>query len=360
MIFTIELLPALHGDALWIEYGEPAAPHRILIDGGPTSSITRKAIEGLISDRIGTLAEGQTDFELVAVTHIDADHIAGMLGLLEKRSIPLRPRDLWFNGWEHLPADMLGAKQGERLSAAIVRRRLPWNTDFEEAAVMVSPDDDPLPVVELPGGMVLTLLSPTRRALAELRPVWKAEVEKAGMVPGQAAEDERAAAPDLLGEEALDPEALAEETFKEDGSEANGSSIAFLAEFDGKRVLLTGDAHAGILASGLRRLARARGTGTVTVDAFKLPHHGSKFNLSREVLDLVDCDRYLFSTNGDKFHHPEPVAISRIITTREDTSLEFNYQTEFTTPWESPRLQRRFRYRAVFPGAGEPWLKVQL
>lgn len=360
MIFTIELLPALHGDALWIEYGEPDRPHRILIDGGPGSSITRTAIAGLISDRIGTLAEGQHDFELMAVTHIDADHITGMLDLLEKRSIPLRPRDLWFNGWEHLPDDMLGAKQGERLSAAIVRRRMPWNTDFGEAATVVSPDGDPLPVVELPGGMVLTLLSPTRQALAELRPVWKAEVERAGLVPGQAAEDERAAAPDVLGAEALDPEALAEEAFEEDDSAANGSSIAFLAEFGGKSVLLTGDAHAGILADGLRRLARQRGTGTVAVDAIKLPHHGSKYNLSPAVLDLLDCGRYLFSTNGDKFHHPEPVAVSRIITTREGISLEFNYRTEFTEPWQSRRLQRRFRYHTVFPGDGEPWLTVQL
>ncbi|MGH3991976.1 MAG: MBL fold metallo-hydrolase, partial [Pseudonocardiaceae bacterium] len=286
MIFTIELLPARHGDALWTEYGQPDRPHRILIDGGPSSSITRKAIEGLISDRIGTVADGQTDFELMVVTHIDADHITGMLSLLEKRSIALRPRDVWFNGWEHLPDDVLGAKQGERLSAAVVRRRIPWNEDFDGRAVVVS-QDDPLPVVELPGGLTLTLLSPTRQALAELRPVWKAEVEKAGLVPGQAAEDERAAQPDVLGDDEVDPEALAEEAFVEDGSEANGSSIAFLAEFEGKSVLLTGDAHAGILADGLRRLARQRGTDTVEVDAFKLPHHGSKFNLSPAVLDLV-------------------------------------------------------------------------
>lgn len=359
MIFTVELLPALHGDALWIEYGRPDRPHRILIDGGPSSSITRKAIEGLISDRIGTLADGQTDFELIVVTHIDADHITGMLSLLEKRSIALRPRDVWFNGWEHLPDDMLGAKQGERLSAAIVRRRMPWNDDFDGRAAML-PDDGPPPVVELPGGMVLTLLSPTRQALAELRPVWKAEVEKAGLVPGRAAEDERSSQPDVLGDDAIDPDALAEVAFVEDDSEANGSSIAFLAEFDGKSVLLTGDAHAGILADGLRRLARQRGTDTVEVDAFKLPHHGSKFNVSPAVLDLVDCGRYLFSTNGDRFRHPEPVAISRIITTRDDISLEFNYQTEFTAPWESRRLQRRFRYHTVFPNDDEPWLKIQL
>lgn len=350
--FTVELLPARHGDALWIEYGTPGRPHRILVDGGPRSTVTLTAIEELLTQR-------GSDLELLVVSHIDADHITGVLGLLENRGIALHPRDVWFNGWNHLPADVLGAKQAERLGAAIVARRLPWNTDFAGNAVVL-PDDGPLPVVDLPGGMRLTLLSPTRPALADLRPVWKKEVEKAGLVPGAAAEEARARHPDLLGAGALDPAALAGEAFEEDGSAANGSSIAFLAEFDGRSVLLTGDAHAGILADGLRRLAAERGSATVRVDAFKLPHHGSRHNLSPEVLDLVDCRRFLFSTSGHVFRHPDRVTVSRIVTSRDDTILECNYRSEFTEPWESARLRRRFRYDIRFPDGPEPWLRAAL
>ena len=33
-MLKIEMLLAGHGDCLWIEYGDPQAPRRVLIDGG--------------------------------------------------------------------------------------------------------------------------------------------------------------------------------------------------------------------------------------------------------------------------------------------------------------------------------------
>jgi hypothetical protein len=350
-MLRIEMLAAGHGDALCIDYGDPADPHRLVIDGGPRSTATR----ALIRDRITT---AHRDLDLLVVTHIDADHITGILEILEDPTARIATRDLWFNSWEHLPTDVLGVMQGEALSAAIRARRLPWNEDFAKGAVQV-PERGTLPVISLPGGMDLTLLSPTRRELADLRRVWKQEVEAAGLVPGMAA-GEPAGHPDLLGEEPLVPEDLALETFQEDQSEANGASIAMLAEFEGKSLLLTGDAHAGVLASGLRRLARERGTDRIRIDAFKVPHHGSKHNLSPEVLRLLDCRRFLFSTSGALFGHPDPVAISRIIVDRDDVSLECNYRSETTERWDSRRLRRRFGYQVIFPEAGEDGLSVEL
>jgi hypothetical protein len=342
-MLRVEMLPARHGDALWIEYGDPGDPHHVLIDGGPRS----RAIRDLLAERVA-----ETDLELLVVTHIDADHISGVLAVLADPAVPVSARDVWFNGWEHLPSDVLGAKQGEALGAAIRRRRLSWNGDFGGRAAVV-PDEGGLPVVGLPGGMELTLLSPTPRELAALRPVWKEEVEKAGLVPGAAAAEAAAAHPDLLGDRPIDLDELAAEPFEEDPSEANGASIAVLAEFRGKAVLLTGDAHGGVLAAGLRRLAAGRGVDRVRVDAFKLPHHGSKHNLSPEVLGLIECDRFLFSTNGDIYRHPDPVAVSRVLTTTEEAALEFNYRTETTNRWDSARMRRRHGYRAAFPDDGE-------
>ena len=34
-MFQIELMPALHGDSILLQYGSLGAPRRILIDGGP-------------------------------------------------------------------------------------------------------------------------------------------------------------------------------------------------------------------------------------------------------------------------------------------------------------------------------------
>lgn len=342
-MLRLEMLPARHGDALWLEYGESTNPRRLLIDGGPRSRLTTR--------RLAERLRRRADLELLVVTHIDADHISGILALLEDESVPISPRDVWFNGWHHLPTDVLGAQQGEALGGAIRGRRLPWNEDFDEGPAMV-PDDGRLPELELADGLTLTLLSPTRRQLADLRPVWKREVEKAGLVPGVAAE-KAAAQPDLLGDKPIDPRRLAQESFVEDRSEANGASLAMLAEFAGKKILLTGDAHGGVLAEGLRRLVRQRGVDTLVIDAFKLPHHGSKYNLSPEVLGLVECEHYLISTNGDIFRHPDPVAMSRIVVGRDEVALHFNYRSDTTERWASSHLQRRFRYRTIFPAEAE-------
>lgn len=40
-MLRMEMLLAGHGDCLWIEYGDPTAPRRVLIDGGATGTYKR-------------------------------------------------------------------------------------------------------------------------------------------------------------------------------------------------------------------------------------------------------------------------------------------------------------------------------
>ena len=151
---TIEMLPARHGDALWLEWGEPDDRHRMLIDGGPKSAVDH------VRQRIEQLDPGDRNLDLLIVTHIDLDHIAGVIELLEDRSLGLSFHDIWFNDRRHLPADAStrGAIQGEYLAGQLTAGKQPWNAAFEQQAVQV-PDAGVLPRVMLPGGLALTLLS---------------------------------------------------------------------------------------------------------------------------------------------------------------------------------------------------------
>ncbi len=80
-MLSIELLPAAHGDAIWIEYGPVASVSRILIDGGPAPTYQLG-----LRRRIELLPQNARMLELFVVTHIDADHIDGALILLQELS----------------------------------------------------------------------------------------------------------------------------------------------------------------------------------------------------------------------------------------------------------------------------------
>lgn len=345
-MMQLTMLPAGHGDCLLLEYGDEALEHRVLIDGG--TSGTWKRLERYLAD----LAPEQRHFELVMVTHIDADHIAGMLNLLDDQELGIRFDDFWFNGYRHLPQtplESLGAVQGERLTTQLVEGDLPWNRAFGGKSVRLQ-EGSGLPQRVLPGGLSLTLLSPDREKLAELRPKWEREVRKAGLDPSLPAAQPPVPPPTLEALGLPDVEQLAETPFEPDDSEANGASIAVLVEYQGRRLLLTGDAHADRLIASIRRLNCWMDRPRLRLDALKLPHHGSKANISRELLELIDCPRYLVSTNGAYFRHPDAEAMARIIRYGGPSpALWFNYRSEHNKVWVRRQLQRQYGYSAHYP-----------
>ena len=379
-MLKIDMLPAGYGDCLWIEYGRKSSPRRILIDGGLAGTYKH------IRERILTIPEGKRHFELFIITHVDADHIEGAIKLLGAvKTLGITFGDVWFNGWKHLDNlpddDALGAVQGEFLSALIKKRRLPWNEAFGGEAVMV-PREGPLPTKELRGGMRLTLLSPTLETLRALRAVWDHEVEEIGLdrssvkaVLEVLRERRNLRVEDELGEEErmsaeeIDVAVLADEDIEEDDKAANGSSIAVLAEFEDpedrrtKRCLLTGDAFPSVLRESLGRLEDAG--GPVEVDLLKLPHHGSKNNVSRDLLEAIKCNRYLFSTNGKSYGHPSPQGVARVIVYGRGgggaPSLVFNYRSEINEVWESPALEvNEHTFTTLYPESAQGGVSVTL
>jgi hypothetical protein len=246
----------------------------------------------------------------MVVTHIDADHIDGALILLQELdALKVEIDELWFNGWGQL-ADLDAAPpsfapmQGEFLGGLISvdnRLRSVWNRHFAHRAVAV-PDNQPLPVIQLPDGATLTLLGPTDAELRRLRARWSSAIRD--FSPGDTAEALRRLAERREYRPPTPPPAFGIPEYGDDRTPANGSSITCVFEYDGASVLLAGDAHARSLESSLKLLADQRSVAKLRFDAVKLPHHGSMSNISEAWLQWVDCERWLISTNGAVFHHP--------------------------------------------------------
>ena len=355
----IEMLPAEEGDALWVEYGDPKHPHRILIDGGVLGTHDRlvEKIEGI---------DGKRSFELMMITHIDNDHIDAMVKLLGE-DFDLEVGDFWFNAWDQIKeADTLGAKQGEMLTERISERGYPHNQLADGKAIVIPSDaESGLPVYQLEGGMKLTILGPTPKDLGRLKAEWKKTIENAGLEPGgeftgaKLLEDAPRYQKDRLGSAAPNVERWANRAFSEDPSPPNASSISFLAEYGNRSVLFTGDARSGSLIQGIDRLLAERGVAKLKIDAFKVPHHGSKNNLSNEVMQRIDSKHFLLSSSGAKFNHPDSDAVARIIHHSEKPILHFNYFTKDNKDWDRSTWKTELGYETYFPEEGQEGLVVE-
>jgi beta-lactamase superfamily II metal-dependent hydrolase len=349
----VEMLPAEHGDCLLIEYGNRARRSRVLIDCG-----TARTYKTELKPRLEQLAPDQRHFDLFILSHIDDDHIGGAIRLMrDMPTLGLSFDDIWFNGWTHIEPfqSLMGARQGEVFSQHLRQQGLPWNV-WQGGGPIVVPDTGALPSVTLAGGMTLTLLSPTPRKLGALANSWEKVIVKSGKVPGS---DSFLGGARTMLTGLPDVPALADASFSSDGAEANGSSIAVLAEFAGRRILLGADAHAPVLLESLQRLT---GGAPLELDAFKLPHHGSRNNLSRELVQQVRCRDWLVSTSGRSFYHPDPEAIARVVKYGgQGVRLHFNYLSTYNQVWQTPELKQRFGYEAFYPeDPDQPGLVVTL
>jgi CHAT domain len=355
-IFHIEMLPAENGDCLWIEYGDPAHPQRFVIDCGAESTA------GILAGRLKGI---ETPLKLFVLTHIDADHINGVLPLFADHTAQVRCEDIWFNGWRQVNR-FLSVKQGEQFSDLLEERKLPWNRamsppDDRYPAAVVVPNGKPLPAFDLGDGMRLTVLSPGEDQLQRLGRDWRRTLLE--LRPEKAMLGRKRPPRPVTDFAALDLKSLAIAPVQRDPSTPNGSSIALLAEFDGHSALLTGDAHADVLVKSIQRLQRERGAEDkkLKLDALKLSHHGSGNATTIPLLQAIDCPRYLVSSNGNIFCHPDREAIARVILHGgSQPTLYFNYRSKLNELWGEQILRERYKYNAKYPKEGDGGLRVRL
>ena len=376
-MLRLQMLPAGVGDCLWLEYGTPPATRVVIIDGGlgKTAKVLRARIEAACRERGSTRLE----VELLVVTHIDNDHIVGIIELLKDPPPFLHVKEVWFNGLPQLkllptpdsleddepddkkpkrtlppdvlggddededsdeddpfsatsslksPADVLGRPQSDQLSQLLASSGMPWNASWDGKAVMIPKTGD-LPTKTL-GELKLTILGPTLPRLYKLCTAWS------DVLGGEEDSSKDALPADVLGPSDTWPPVW-KEGEKRDSSFANGSSIMLLAEYGKHALLLAGDGHAPDIAKVMKRLLEERKLSSTSfpVSAFKLPHHGSAHNLTQEVLERVDCRPYLISTDGTgRPRHPDHQALLRILRySRQRPHLFFNYLGDTTRPW---------------------------
>lgn len=341
MTFRLETFPAGDGDCMLLTWGDDGDLRHMVVDGG------RAAAYPHLRKRLEAIGKAGGTLELLVLTHIDADHIEGVLAMAKDEELPLAPKRVWYNGYDQMArVQPFSVAQGDEWPALLAEREWPLNPDFPDGTVTVEARPDPFDLA----GLRITLLSPDAAKLSGMRHAWAAW--RTAQAARKSASTSAPGGVQAMGREpmpvTLDVNALAAPTAI-DSEPPNGSSIAFIAEWQGSRVLLAGDAHPDLLAASLAPLAAAAG-GRLAIRLLKVPHHGSRGNVTRELIELLDCDDYLISTDGKRHGHPDPQAIARILKFAPERAktLRFTHSTGRTEPWDDAGLKAKHGYDTVF------------
>ena len=393
----IQLLPAENGDCILVEH---APGHYFVIDGGYVDTARK-----YLMPRLEAISGAGGTVDVMVVTHIDEDHISGIIEYMEKGArVPVG--EIWYNGYRHIQstADPLpvseekepnfkhkeiakeanppmispcGIKQGCTLSTWIARRKIPWNVPAEGKAMMA-------PMSFQVGETKVHLLSPNEKDLEKLEKFWRKDlVDKKFVDKAHSQEYWDDAYEWLIAKEEADKkggfkqhaedvlpmnrlaikktkdriEEALEQKYERDGSVANRSSISFVLETpDGTRALLLGDAHAETIIDSLKALY-GEDAAPYHFDVVKLAHHGSFNNTSPALLDLIRSDKWLVSTNSATFHHPEMATLANIVTRSTGNKIFFNYELDICKELRKEEY-KKYGFEIVTPAEQEVGMTV--
>jgi beta-lactamase superfamily II metal-dependent hydrolase len=311
MTFTLEALRARHGDALLLHYGTAAEPKLSIIDGGPGGVFGDTLRPRLVEIR-DHLAADPLAVDLIMVSHLDEDHILGLLQLTDELlqspgTAPwLTTKTIWNNTFADLADDqedvLLQATAPNRDAAHVVSvsqgrkmranaELLSWAPNVPFGELVQAPPSGGRSVM-LDADTELLVIGPREDQVVALRQKWAEE-----MVKIKKKEKSVAEVVEFL-----------------DDSEFNLSSIVCLARQGDRTMLLTGDARGDHVLTALEA-AGVLTNDAIHVDILKLPHHGSIRNLKDVFFKRITADHYVISANG-KDGNPETESLELITGSR--------------------------------------------
>lgn len=354
---TLEALNALAGDCLLLRYGPKDDERLWIIDGGPKRD-NKKNVEvwsDVLLPRLAEiLEERQADpplpVALGMVSHIDDDHING-IQQVTSQLVAVRPKPgdvrfdrFWFNSFDQMvgpkPAGVSQEVKAASLQSLVDPVNVPGVSDEHATAVMQSVKqgnalasdlralglDRNLPVNDFVSakagqppyqidGATVTVLGPLASRLEKLREEWAEALTKPTKPARQAALQE-----------------LFVPTGREDKSVPNLSSIVVLVEIDGRKLLLTGDAHGNDIVTAWKELGL--GDQPAKLDLVKMPHHGSIRNCTKPFVEFFLADHYVFSADG-KHDNPDAPAVEAIVKFHGARPMTMHFTNEDVT-WSKP------------------------
>ncbi len=291
------------GDAIHIRFlGTDSKWHNVLIDGGYS-----KKYKNAVGPLIRRIVEAGEVIDYWIISHIDQDHIGAVLGFFKDKKIENKRevvKNFIFNYSPekiNIPTGKISVREGidlrDFLKVNDIQAISPINTSTASLDIF---------------GFKITILSPTPEKGAVAAELWRKK-ESSGMIGRKASESDHKKTIEDLNDVG----------FKEDDDPTNGSSIAFLAEFQDIKALLLADSHPSDIIGSLDNLRYSKDT-PLGVKFMQLSHHGSKGNTCPELLKIVKTNNYVVTGNGIHNRHPDKETLVRLIINKVRCSKMLN------------------------------------
>lgn len=355
---TIKTFKSKAGDCIFFLLEEDEKRFVIMIDCGKYTSSIKDYVEHELGRHIN----------LLVATHIDNDHIDGLVEMLEQTpdlkvdKILYNCNQLWDGRPKRQPSEdmqhdlqvlrtnlppKMNSSNGKIKAdkAVTLAEKLSEKAEWWEAwkkNEYVSNEIGPIPLDEENNKFgQLIVLSPKSEDIEKLNDLFKVEqgkltkhiIDEGGYVEGQETLFElvaRLAAMKRKNYEVKDPVKVgtalkafneshlkdAYEFVPEGVSDENVASIALMWEYGVKKVLFMGDADPDVI---VKKIKDIYGEGKQEIEAIKVSHHGSKHSTSLALMECVDSDHYFF-TGGNLKDRPSLEAIIKIVN-RQDARL---------------------------------------
>jgi len=336
-MIRIHVIQARFGDCFLLEYGNESSPSFMLIDGGPSGNY-----EQALKPALTTLLKDQSHIDDIVISHVDNDHILGVLDLLtdlqqqqDKGAKPnLSIGQVWFNSFtktigtpalqdrmtkvnkvaavnglkmQEMAMALNGIKEGGRVLQRTTNLRIAVNKDAPNGFYLAAANNKHIRRENLD----ITIIGPTAANLEKLRTEWEEWIKtnEQKIAAGKYTKDVAAAL---------------------DRSIPNLSSIVMLIKADNRSILLTGDCRADHLQQGLMETGLST-DGRYHVDVLKVPHHGSQRNARKKFFEEVTADTYIISADGT-YDNPDEETLYWIV----ESALAANRKIKLILTNETP------------------------
>ncbi|MFT5621801.1 MAG: beta-lactamase superfamily II metal-dependent hydrolase [Brevundimonas sp.] len=333
MALELRILQAEHGDSIVISGELDGEFRNILIDGGPAKTFEVQLIPRPLQLFLNDVKRKTQKVDLLVLTHVDDDHIGGLIAGFNKHGyLTDLTQEVWFNSGKLILSYL--DQPIDNSHFVVLKNSTGADTSIGQGIKLedhlTELDVWPHPLIKV-GDEIdrfsckFKILSPSMSKLEKLSVKW--EKERLSVNTSASKKDWSQSFEQLL----------ATDKFKEDNSTQNGSSLAFVFEYEGRALLLLGDAHPSTVVESLKALGYSA-QNPLQIDYVKVSHHGSKANTNDDLLTLIDCNNFIISANGNHHGLPNKKTLARIIKYFPNASLMFNYPDLITKIFSEQEL----------------------